>query len=970
MALAALKFSVNTARDVDPTRTIILRGQFISQVNKRFRDLKNAITHLLTKDNFLEPAVPQEYRPGITLIGLAAKYEYLRSDVKVDLFMDWLKDQESQGILEITQRPGGLRRGQSQAWTDTYIQSSYQRGIGQARADLRTAGADISSFQSIPGGVAGVFNQPFHADRVALIYTRCFNEMEGITEAMNGHLSRELALGMAQGQSPYQIARRINEKVDNIGIVRGRLIARTEIVQSHNEAALNEYERAEIEIGEPVLVEWVAVMDDRTRSYHAARNGKVYERDVARGMLGEPNCLLDGQVQIYSSKGWQRVMDIKVGDLVLTHKGRFRKVMALSRSLGKRGDEVTKIQIKKGSYYNENISVTSNHPLLIGGKWIAAKDIKEGDKIRYLATKCKGCRTIIPWHLEFCNSSCQNHYSAVNQWKDNDARRKRTSQKATLQLNREYGNGTRDPYKITKKANEKSRHLAKEGKWILQQPHIRDIIRKVTNTPEMKVDASIRQKKFFELHPEKTPWVIQGDRGFVSIIEKEMMHILKELGIDYIHQFPVLRFRPDFRIKEQDILIECDGDYWHKNTKIFDQERDLEIKEKTGFDVFRFSEARILEDRQGVKNEVARIVNNHSGNFEFLDMEIVKVEQISMKRNLRLYNFAVEGDESYIVKGFVSHNCRCGLAPWVESLQKKAPAKKVVEKLGKVTSGFKATPEEILGHYNKSKAATFIEGKNAFELKDAIAKRLGKRMEKLNVPGWKELIKDLGLDRGGNERAAASIIKQWATSSGDAHPKSIAMQLAAQKEFGLKGVSLWWDKDALEMATKYFKTHEIPLRRFLREMYNDTQEHLAKQGLKSIRVTRGFKGDVGIKLSTKANKMSKTNIQLQPMSSFSSDFETAQHFGDPLPTQHSALFFAEVPAKRVLSCPVTGFGCEREFEWVVLGSQKGKETVLSSAIAGPLVKVEEGAFRSYFRLFGRFGVGENISQEIFDRTGS
>ena len=114
--------------------------------------------------------------------------------------------------------------------------------------------------------------------------------MKGVTEAMNGHLSRELALGMAGGQSPYAIARRINERVDKIGIVRGRLIARTEIIQSHNEAALNEYERAEIEIGETVKVEWVATMDNRVRPHHAERDGKIYERSVAREMLGEPNC--------------------------------------------------------------------------------------------------------------------------------------------------------------------------------------------------------------------------------------------------------------------------------------------------------------------------------------------------------------------------------------------------------------------------------------------------------------------------------------------------------------------------------------------------------------------------------------------------------------------------------------------------------------------------------------------------------
>jgi SPP1 gp7 family putative phage head morphogenesis protein len=288
--------------------------------------------------------------------------------------------------------------------------------------------------------------------------------MKGVTEAMNGYLSRELALGMAGGQSPYAIARRINERVDKIGIVRARMIARTEIIQSHNEAALNEYERAEIEIGETVKVEWVATMDNRVRPHHAERDGKIYDRSVAREMLGEPNCLLDGQVQVYTSKGWQKIMNIKVGDLVLTHKGRFRKVTALSRSLGERGNKITKIQIRKGSYYNENISITSNHPLLIDGKWIAAKDVKKGDKIGYLAVMCKNCEKLIPWHLEFCCSSCQNHYSAVNQWKNNEERRKGTSLKASLQMKREYQNGARDPYKITKKANEKSRQLAREGK--------------------------------------------------------------------------------------------------------------------------------------------------------------------------------------------------------------------------------------------------------------------------------------------------------------------------------------------------------------------------------------------------------------------------------------------------------------------------------------------------------------------------
>jgi hypothetical protein len=311
------------------------------------------------------------------------------------------------------------------------------------------------------------------------------------------------------------------------------------------------------------------------------------------------------------------------------------------------------------------------------------------------------------------------------------------------------------------------------------------------------------------------------------------------------------------------------------------------------------------------------------------------------------------------------YNCRCGLAPYVESLDKK----KAVTKLGKITPGSKATAEEIAAHYEKSKAATFIKERNAGQLKNDIANNLGKKMYSLRSDEMDNFVKFITNQEGTSEiiygDAVDKLIKQWSITSGDSNTHSIVMQLAAQKEFGLKGTSLWWKKEAIAEAKILFKRYEIPMRRFLREMYNDTQAHLKKKGLKSIRVTRGYKGNTGIKLSTKENKMSSVGIQLQPMSSFSSNFKTAQHFGDPLPTQHATLFFGEVPVDRVLSCPITGFGCKDEFEWVILGSQKvKKEIVFGSSIAGPLAEVGEEAFRSYFRLFGRVDIGENVAEEI------
>lgn len=266
--------------------------------------------------------------------------------------------------------------------------------------------------------------------------------------------------------------------------------------------------------------------------------------------------------------------------------------------------------------------------------------------------------------------------------------------------------------------------------------------------------------------------------------------------------------------------------------------------------------------------------------------------------------------------------------------------------LGDIIPSSKATAEEIAKQYEKSAKATYFKvGKykeTAAGHKEAVVKRLAKKMNDLKLKEWDDFAAWAYEIEPGflpsaelSEKATSVLIRQWACTSGDENPRSILMQLAAQKEFGLEGTSIWWKKEALDKATELFKAHEVAARRFLREMYNDTQEHLAKQGLKSVRVVRGYRGDVGIVPSTLAKKMEKVDIELQPMSSFSSDFKEAKSFAVVRPGSEieSSLIFVEVPANRILSCPITGYGCLDEFEWVVLGSQKKvAETMFGSML--------------------------------------
>jgi len=284
----------------DPTKTITLRNNFSAEMAGRFIRIRAAVRKKIVNDNFLEPIEKgtDEFaigRPGGVIPITLAKdgnWEYRWADSKVGEFNSWLKEMVDENILEVSRTATvglkGITGGEP--WTDVYIRSAYQSGLAKGRAELIASGAKIPSFDISGDVLSAAFYQPFHADRVGLMYTRVFNDLKGVTEVMSTQMSRALALGMANGDGPYTIARKLTDRVDKIGITRGRLIARTEVVHTHNLAKLNEFERLETEIEEEILAQWITAEDERVRDRHRTRDRQVYPLSKARTMLGEPNC--------------------------------------------------------------------------------------------------------------------------------------------------------------------------------------------------------------------------------------------------------------------------------------------------------------------------------------------------------------------------------------------------------------------------------------------------------------------------------------------------------------------------------------------------------------------------------------------------------------------------------------------------------------------------------------------------------
>ena len=372
-----------------------------------------------------------------------------------------------------------------------------------------------------------------------------------------------------------------------------------------------------------------------------------------------------------------------MGDLVLTHKKRFRKVYGLPRRKRQK-PEVVRLYFDR---QDKTVTMTENHPVrIINGRysrWIPAKYIKPGMSVQYLANECARCKKLTPFYKKYCCRSCLSKDITDRQWA-NPEHRKNISEKAREQLKREYRLGLRDKDRITDAANKKTREMVEEGVfgWWMNEEFF-DKVRKATNTPEHREAQSRRMKEnnpmedpdvrqrateslvnTLENHPEKRLNARMAEYRKSqkrTYIEERMENLLNKMGVDYAFQYPILRYDVDFALPELGIAIECDGKYWHQD-KDKEKKRDERIKEQ-GWDIFHFTGSEINNQITQVEDQLIRIIGNHTKQFHTISMEVQKVESWKLDHPRTLYNLSVEEDESYIANGVIVHNCRCIILP-------------------------------------------------------------------------------------------------------------------------------------------------------------------------------------------------------------------------------------------------------------------------------------------------------------------
>ena len=251
--------AVQRSARYDPTRTTGLRQAFVSQVTRRFAELKKAIRRaIIDRDCFGLQQSSHDIKHILVQqdLSLPARqaFNFPTSAEKKQAFLAWLQRQEDQGLLETMTIPQyGV--GLEAAWTDRFIKDSYERGVQRARYELSGAGYPVPSLEAT-GGLIGSMSLPLHIDRLGVLYSRCFDQLRGISAAMDSQISHILAQGLADGDNPLVLAKSLVAVIDGegagtLGITdklgrfipaerRARMLARTEIIRAHAQGTLQE----------------------------------------------------------------------------------------------------------------------------------------------------------------------------------------------------------------------------------------------------------------------------------------------------------------------------------------------------------------------------------------------------------------------------------------------------------------------------------------------------------------------------------------------------------------------------------------------------------------------------------------------------------------------------------------------------------------------------------------------------------
>lgn len=345
-----------------------------------------------------------------------------------------------------------------------------------------------------------------------------------------------------------------------------------------------------------------------------------------------PWSITDKRTVILTESGWKMIRDIEVGEYVLTHKGRFRKVISKVSGYKPTKDYPIKdiydinymLDTGRGKI-KMKLSLTAEHKVLTQSGWVMAKDLKSSHKLIKLKKPCSNeeCDNYLDgtrWGRRTCSKECESKIAS----------------RLALELHTE---------EIRDKISETSKQNWKDGVYINTLKNLQSDSMREATVERMLNGQALRARRAASMNKTSS---------FQMRLFKKVKRMYPEAELEH----PVNNRSLDIAIPSLKIDIEYDGSYWH-NQKVEDDKKRDDMLRDNGWHILRYVD-RIPTNRE-LLEDIQRVANNSSDRYRFAQCDITKISKRKITSETRLWDIGVEEDESFVARGVVIHNCRCTL---------------------------------------------------------------------------------------------------------------------------------------------------------------------------------------------------------------------------------------------------------------------------------------------------------------------
>lgn len=212
-------------------------------------------------------------------------------------------------------------------------------------------------------------------------YTRALakSSYHSYYDPMVAKMNNRVVTGLARGDTNKEIYDALLEISGTYTRAQAETHARTVISYVVNQSRLDYYRKNKDFV---VGARYSAILDDRTTVFCEDHHGMFISiDDPLIDFINPPNhhqCTHRPDTKILTDNGWVKIKDISVGDMVMTHRGRYNPVTCLHHIDNPRMYDGEMVKLWTNG---RTIEFTPEHPVLTLDGWKSIGDINVGDAV-------------------------------------------------------------------------------------------------------------------------------------------------------------------------------------------------------------------------------------------------------------------------------------------------------------------------------------------------------------------------------------------------------------------------------------------------------------------------------------------------------------------------------------------------------------------------------------------------------------